>query len=178
VLRRLGQARELTTEQLSKFFSFYPILLLFNENLIYFFVQKRIMQIPTVNFLAVFVAALFNFILGAFWYSPLLFLNPWLKALGKNPKIFKPQMPVAPMVIMGAGSLIMAYVLAVFLALSNPASLFDGVVASLLVWVGFVATTNVSPTLFEGRNIKLYYIFMAYELVSLIVMGAILAAWK
>ena len=37
---------------------------------------------PAVNWLAVLVAAVAMFGLGAVWYSPVLFLNPWVKAAG------------------------------------------------------------------------------------------------
>ena len=37
---------------------------------------------PEVNWLAVIAATLSMFVLGALWYSPLLFVKPWAKAAG------------------------------------------------------------------------------------------------
>ena len=40
------------------------------------------MEMPAVNWLAVIVAAVAMFGLGAVWYSPALFVNQWAKAAG------------------------------------------------------------------------------------------------
>ncbi len=37
---------------------------------------------PEVNWLAVIAATLSMFVLGALWYSPLLFVKPWANAAG------------------------------------------------------------------------------------------------
>lgn len=37
-----------------------------------------------VNYLAVVAAALSSFILGGIWYSPLLFLEPWNRAMDRD----------------------------------------------------------------------------------------------
>src|SRR2546422_5509273 len=39
-----------------------------------------------VNILAVLVAALLTFVLGAFWYSPILFARQWMQAQGYTPE--------------------------------------------------------------------------------------------
>jgi hypothetical protein len=40
---------------------------------------------PDINFLAVLVAIVASGLLGALWYSPLLFLRPWARAAGREP---------------------------------------------------------------------------------------------
>ena len=37
---------------------------------------------PTINYLAFLVSAVIFFIIGGLWYSPLMFANPWIKAMG------------------------------------------------------------------------------------------------
>lgn len=37
---------------------------------------------PAVNWLAIFVAAMGMFVLGAVWFSTPVFLKPWMKAAG------------------------------------------------------------------------------------------------
>ncbi len=44
------------------------------------------MPTADVNKIAVLVAALATFILGAFWYSPLLFARQWMQAQGYTPE--------------------------------------------------------------------------------------------
>jgi hypothetical protein len=38
-----------------------------------------------VNYLAVLLAAVAVFVLGWLWYSPLLFLRPWMRLRGIDP---------------------------------------------------------------------------------------------
>ena len=42
-----------------------------------------------VNYLAVLVAAIVNMVVGALWYSPLLFGKAWMKLTGFNKKQLK-----------------------------------------------------------------------------------------
>jgi hypothetical protein len=37
-----------------------------------------------INYLAAVAAALSSFLLGGLWYSPILFLKPWNKAMGRD----------------------------------------------------------------------------------------------
>ena len=43
------------------------------------------MQMHSLNYLAVLVAALTSIILGFLWYSPLLFAKPWMREMGYDP---------------------------------------------------------------------------------------------
>jgi len=45
-------------------------------------IKELIMYEPTINYLAVLVSAVIFFIIGGLWYSPLMFANPWIKAMG------------------------------------------------------------------------------------------------
>lgn len=37
-----------------------------------------------INYMAALVAAVSSFLLGGLWYSPLLFLKPWNRAMGRD----------------------------------------------------------------------------------------------
>ena len=37
--------------------------------------------------------------------------------------------------------------------------IFDGIKIGVLVWFGFVAASTLAPYLFEGRPIKLYFLY-------------------
>lgn len=133
-----------------------------------------------VNYLAVLVAAIASMVLGALWYSPMLFGSKWVKLMGwtqqemeKRKKGMGKSYGIA-----FVGSLVMAYVLAIFIAWAGAASVAAGVQVGFWVWLGFLATTGLGTILWEGRPKELYAINTGYELVQLLVMGAILAVWK
>ena len=130
-----------------------------------------------VSFWAVMVAALVNMIIGGAWYSMGLFGRPWMKYIGKTEEELKGG--AAPGYIgMTLASVIMAYVLAHIVQYAGAATVTDGAVTGLWVWVGFVATSMSGDWLFAGRPKGLYFINTGYYLVALPVMGALLAVWS
>jgi len=130
-----------------------------------------------MNWLAVLVAAVVRMILGAAWFSPPVLLKPWLAAAGVSESEMKARFPRA-LAADVAGSLLMAYGLARILNYAGANSLGFGLALGFLVWVSFIAVTSFSAMLYEHRPFKLWLIGNGYQLVALLVMGAILAAWS
>ena len=126
------------------------------------------------NWLAVGVAALAGFPLGMIWYG-VLFKKPWMAATGITEADAKRMNPakVYPLVLLM--NLIAATCLA---ALLGKAGLLAGVQLGLLVGIGFVATTFAVNMLFEFRTFAHWAINAGYQVVFLVVAGAILGAWR
>lgn len=128
--------------------------------------------------LPVFGAAVAAMIIGASWYSPLGFGKAWVRLSG----VSKATMEKAKKKGMGksyaaafASNIVMASVLALFI--SGPrASAYSGVVTGGFIWLGFIATMTLGMVLWEGKPFKLYLLNNGHELVTLVVMGAILGA--
>lgn len=72
-------------------------------------------------------------------------------------------------------SLVTAAVMAIFVNAVGAFDVLQGATAGFLLWLGFSATTGLVVTLFEGRSLKLYGINAAYNLISFVVMGSIIA---
>lgn len=142
--------------------------------------KEVICLMPNVelNYGAVLVAAVINMILGAFWYSPILFAKPWMKLIGKKEEdLKKGNMPL----LYGssfASYLIMSYVLAHVIYYSQATTFLEGMVTGFWMWLGFVVTTSGVNSLFEGKHMQLTAINLGYPLVGLMLMGAVLAVWK
>lgn len=75
-------------------------------------------------------------------------------------------------------SFITAFILAVIIGIMGFTGVTYGAVTGLLVWAGFMATSHLGPVLWEGKPMKLYAINAGYYFVSLLIMGAILGAWR
>lgn len=133
-----------------------------------------------INYLAVLVAAIINMVIGAIWYSPSLFGKNWMEMAGIRPEDAQKRAAGARRAYSWTfvASLLMAYALARILWYAGPQSVIGGALIGLLAGLGFVATTVGANYLFEGRPCRLYAINTGYPLVSLIVMGALLAAWR
>jgi hypothetical protein len=132
------------------------------------------MNIHTLNLWAVLAAAVSAFVVGGVWYSPLLFANAWKKANGfdkepaPNGKIFLLSFLLC---------LVMAFNLAMFL--NGPGTnLAWGATAGFLAGFGWIAMGIGVIALFERRSLSYALINGGYMTVALLVMGAILGAWR
>lgn len=75
------------------------------------------------------------------------------------------------------GALVMAYVMAHFVDYTGSTSAAMGMQTGFWAWLGFVAPVMLGTVLWEGRPWKLFWLQSGYYLVTLMVMGAILASW-
>ena len=138
---------------------------------------------PPVNLLAVLVAALASMVLGFLWYGP-LFGKPWMALMGFSKDSMdkdKAKGMTMNYVLMAVGSLVMAYVLShvtsFAMAYMQVSGYMAGLSSGFWTWLGFIAPVAMGAQLWEGKPWKLYPITAGYYLVSLMVMGAILASW-
>ena len=130
-----------------------------------------------VNWVAIVVCVVVYMIIGSLWYSPILFVKPWMKLLGNKKQGNMSDLPKLLVVSFIAG-LLMAYVLSVIMAAMHPASIWYGAVGGFWTWLGFIATYSLVNILYEGRPLQLFYINSGYYLVSLILMGMIIAGMR
>ncbi|MSP87319.1 MAG: DUF1761 domain-containing protein [Alphaproteobacteria bacterium] len=137
---------------------------------------------PEVNLLAVLVAGLVAFAIGGVWYSPVLFVKPWMAAHGysdeKMAAMKQSNPPARAMIVTAVCQIVMAYVVAVLLAWTGMAGWTRGVALGVLLWVGLAGAVALIANMFSDKPIRVFVIESAYQLVCLIVMGAILGAWR
>ncbi len=126
-----------------------------------------------LNWLAIFVAALSNFLIGGVWYS--LFEKQWMDVNGFTKEYLKKRKMLLVFELSFLFSLIMAFNLAMFLGAK--ADFTFGIMAGFLTGFGFVFFSIGIITLFEKRSIKYMLINGGYMIVAFSVMGAILGAW-
>lgn len=137
-----------------------------------------------INYLAVLVAAIMSMAIGSFWYSPKGFGKQWMALSGITPdkiEAAKAKGMQKTYAIAFVGSLVMSYVLAHALVFASAYLQVSGMAAGLMAgfwnWLGFIAPVTLGSVLWEGKPWKLYVLNNAYYIVSLLVMGAILAVW-
>jgi hypothetical protein len=132
-----------------------------------------------VNYLAILACGVVFMIVGALWYSPLLFGKPWMRAMGKTEEELKAlQKGVWKSYIVSLlGAFVMAFVLAHVIRYAEADTAIEGAQTGLWMWIGFVITSSLGGILFEGRPKGLYFLYNGYQLVSLVLMGIILAVW-
>jgi hypothetical protein len=131
----------------------------------------------TLNWLAIIAAALATFILGGLWYSPVMFGKAWQKEnnlldeelkKGNMPKIFG---------LSFVWSFIMSFNLAMFLNYKTT-TVSWGVTSGFLAGFGWVAMAIFIIGLFERKSTKYMLINAGYMIISFIIMGLIIGAWR
>lgn len=140
-----------------------------------------------VNYLAVLVGAVINMIIGSLWYGP-VFGKQWQALMGWGPE------RMAQMKAEGAdkgmwkkylvafvGGFVMSFVLwhsLVFaIGFMQEGGVWKGVEGAFWNWLGFVVPVILGTFLWEGKSFKLFVLNIGYYLVSLVMVGAVLAAF-
>ena len=129
-----------------------------------------------INYLAVGVAAVATIVIGALWYSPLLFGNLWLKANGYTQEQMRAKAGRALMVSLVC-YVVMAFVLSVLVSYAGASTAVQGAFLGFLVWIGFLATLGMTAQMYSEKPLSIYVMDAGYQLVYAVVMGVILAAW-
>lgn len=141
-----------------------------------------------INYWAVLAGAVSNMVIGFLWFGP-LFGKQWMALMGFAPEKMEQLKAEARAKGMGkhyfgalVGALVMAYVLAHSIEFASFYMVVDGIKAGLStgfwMWLGFIVPVTFSSVLWEGKSWKLWLFNNGYWLLSLLVMGAIIAGWK
>ncbi len=128
---------------------------------------------PNVNLIAVLVATVARMVVGFIWYAPALFGKPMVALSGMTEEAMQKNMRPS-MVVWLLASLVIAFVLAMLVSLMPPTGLVNGMISGVVASVGFVLTTSAAEYAMFGKPRRLYLISAGYNLVSFVVMGAIL----
>ncbi|HEY1992523.1 MAG TPA: DUF1761 domain-containing protein, partial [Gammaproteobacteria bacterium] len=129
--------------------------------------------------IAVVVAAIVTFGIGALWYSPWLFAQQWLAFNGYGPEKAEAMRKDAARAygISFVCYLVMAAAFAVVVRMTHIEAAVGGAKLGVLLWVGFVAATGLTASVYSGKPFKAFALDAGYQLVYLVVMGVILVAW-
>ncbi len=133
--------------------------------------------IANLNFWAIIVAALSTFVVGSLWYSPILFGKKWMELNGFTEESIKEGRYTMPTIF---GSSFVAALFAAFgmaMFMGPESNVGFGVFAGFMIALFWIATSRLTTALFEQQKISLVLIHAGYDLVSYMVMGAIVGAW-
>ena len=134
------------------------------------------MQAFPINWWAILLAALAKMVIGAVWYSPVVFGPRWMALSGCIESDMKAGLPRL-LVFDAIASLVMAFVLVHAVHYAGAQTIATGAAVGFFNWLGFVATVTFGLTIYEKRPWGLFLIANGFQLLSLLVMGAILAIW-
>lgn len=127
-----------------------------------------------INYLAALVAALSSFLLGGIWYSPMLFLKPWNKAMGRDENSGQGH----PARVFGLSFVFALLAALAFAHLLGPApDLVIAMQSGLIVGVLFVSTCFGINYQFANRPMSALFIDGGYHTLQFVLYGLILGLW-
>lgn len=129
-----------------------------------------------INWVAVLIATVVGFGVGAIWFNQKVFGRVWMNDLGLTDSSPKGSVGRA----MGGSfvtTLLSAIGLVWLIHITRALSLVGGMKVGLLVGLAFVATSYFSDGFFENRKTRLIAITAAHRVLMFAVMGAILGKW-
>ena len=133
-------------------------------------------MIEHLHFLSALVATIVGMAVGALWYSPLLAGKAWLKEMGKPMEDLGD--PKTSMAMSTVNMFIVALFLQIFMGETNTQGALAGAGLAIVIWLGFVATTQVLAVFFQGHTWRHFFIDTGNQFFCYLVMGAILGAWQ
>jgi len=131
-------------------------------------------RVAMVNWLAVLVAALSGFVIGALWYGP-LFGKVWMRLTGMT----KEKGAQANMAVTFGGAYVLNLIAALGIATVSVehAGVMFALHVGLLGAFFFVAPALGVIYLFEQQPFRLWLVNAGYQLVNFAAMGAVIGAW-
>lgn len=134
-----------------------------------------------VDWIAVLVAAVVYFVIGAAWFAPATFGRRWMASIGWDESRPRPEMSPVSYVGPALFYLVASIATAFLAAATDSDTLEEGIVLGLVVGLGYALVVTATDAVFDPNKPKPWTWFAisgAYHVVSLIIVGAIVAAWR
>jgi hypothetical protein len=138
------------------------------------------LDLGTVNWIAVVVGAAIYFVLGAVWYSPLLFARPWQAAIGWDDSRPEPQTNPLTYVAPAALYLVAGVATAILAVATGTDTLVEGITLGLITGLGFALPMVGVEATFDPNKPKplaWFAITVAYHLIGFLVLAVVIAIW-
>lgn len=136
------------------------------------------LEIHFFNTWAVLAGIVTNMIIGALWYSPVLFGNYWLKLTGLKMEDINQNDANKSMMLSIFPAAITIILLAIVLGVIDAVTLLDAIIVGSLLSVGFIGMSTLNLVLFENRSMKLAILNTGYSFTAFNIAAVVLVLWK
>lgn len=129
------------------------------------------------NHIAIVVAVILHQLIGYLWYSPLLFIMPWVVGLGKRAADLDLANPL-PLIADIVGWIFSSYFISWLVQQIDIRSFNQGIGLAVLLWVGVALPLLAPHYLFAGIGSSVLLIDAMNALVQLAATCCLLALWR
>jgi hypothetical protein len=137
--------------------------------------------IGTLNWLAVIVAAIVYFALGALWYSPVLFARQWQRSIGWDATRTPPQQSATTYVVPLVAYLVMAVAVGMLVEATGSDTIGEGIVLGLVLAIGLSLAHTFVDASFSPEKPEPWTWFGingTYHAIGLVILAIILSIWQ
>jgi Protein of unknown function (DUF1761) len=133
-----------------------------------------------LNWLAIIVAAIVYFALGALWYSPMLFARPWQRSIGWDTERTPPQQNPMTYIVPFIAYVVMAIAVGLLAEATGSDTFAEGLVLGLIVGVGLSLAHTLVDATFDPNKPEPWLWFAingGYHTIGLIIVAVIVSVW-
>lgn len=134
-----------------------------------------------VNIWSIIVAAVVAYVIGALWYSPVLFGKEWMRLKGISEKDITAESKRGIWklyIIQLITTVVLFCVLGFIVTATGSIIAGDGIFLAFLAWLGFSLMPAIGDMLWNKTPFKLMLITQVCALVSWLLGGAIIGGWN
>jgi hypothetical protein len=134
-----------------------------------------------LNWLAVIVAAVVYFALGAVWFTPAFLGRPWMRSIGWDESRQPPQANPVSYAVPALLYLLAAIATAMLARATGTADVGSGIVLGLIVGVGYALTVTATDAVFDPNKPQPWVWFAisgGYHLLGLVAVAIIVSVWR
>jgi len=122
------------------------------------------MNFGSVSWLAIVVCVVVAMVSGFVWYHSKVFFPAWWAGIGKSGETGNPNPMIYVFTIIAA--FVQALSVSFMLGAMGSATAGSGASAGFMLWLGFIAPTNLVNKLFAGHGFKVWAIEAGNHLVN------------
>jgi hypothetical protein len=139
--------------------------------------MEMLASFAKVNIWSVILAGIAYLILGALWYSPLMFGKQWMALNGFTDKDLKSNKPLWMITLVTfLSACVASFVISMVLGPRSSAA-FGAIIGACIVFF-WIAMSKLTSVLFENQPVRLYLLHAGFDLVAFMIMGAIVGFWR
>jgi hypothetical protein len=139
---------------------------------------------PSINFIAVIVAAVAAFVIGFLFHGPVLgklwmrLANIKMTGNEKLSDMYGKMVSNFAVNLVTAGALAVVYALASTSPFISGSAIWNGIIIAFVVWLGFLVTSTSIEVVWMGKSFKLWLYESGCSFVVMLAMGAIIAVLR
>ncbi len=138
-------------------------------------------DLASINWPAVAVSTVATFVVGGMWYGG-VFKKLWQRLHGYSDEqveqMKKARPPAVFLGVMIGAYCVISVAISILIGATGIHTVMGGVTLGLVIWAGFVVTVALTDWISSRRSLASFALDWAYQLVFLVLMGAILGGWR